>query len=147
MAKVHKSFRIEEAIAAAVSDLANEGETEAATYNRVLSAGVAALTASQSDNEQPQGGGVNLTPELFESMQAHIDTLKAANEKLGEQLEVKDGQIRALSVLTAQAQELHGAAVTKAIEPPQDESETGGVDADGNQGGEKRRSWWARLWS
>ena len=147
MAKVHKSFRIEETIAAAVSGLANEGETEAATYNRVLAAGVAALTATQGDNEQPQGSGATLTPELFESMQAHIDTLKAANEKLGEQLEVKDEQIRALSVLTAQAQELHGAAVSKAIEPPQDESETGDVETDGNQGGEKRHGWWARLWS
>jgi len=145
MAKVQKSLRVNEDIAAAVTELAKEGETEAATYNRVLAAGVDALNQTD-EGKQPQDG-VNLTPELFESMKAHIETLKANNEKLGEQLEVKDEQIRALSVLTAQAQELHGASVTKAIDQPARETET----ADGNQGenrsGEQRRSWWARLWS
>ena len=140
MARVHKSFRIEETLAAAVSGLANEGETEAATYNRVLSAGVAALTASrdEDEDEQPKDGGATLTPELFESMQAHIDTLKATNEKLGEQLEVKDEQIRALSVLTAQAQELHGASVTKAIDQPKAD------EAENSEQGEKKTSFWSR---
>lgn len=143
MAKVQKSLRVNEDIAAAVTKLAKEGETEAATYNRVLAAGVDAL--SQADGgEQPQDGA-NLTPELFESMRAHIETLKASNEKLGEQLEVKDGQIRALSVLTAQAQELHGASVTKAIDQPARETETADGDRGESGDGERRRSWWARV--
>lgn len=145
MAKVQKSLRVNEDIAAAVTELAKDGETEAATYNRVLAAGVDALNQTDED-EQPQDG-VNLTPELFESMKEHIETLKANNEKLGEQLEVKDEQIRALSVLTAQAQELHGASVTKAIDQPARESEAADGNQGENQGGEPRRSWWARLWS
>ena len=145
MAKVQKSLRVNEDIAAAVTELAKEGETEAATYNRVLAAGVDALNQTD-DGKQPQDG-VNLTPELFESMKAHIETLKANNEKLGEQLKVKDGQIRALSVLTAQAQELHGASVTKAIDQPARETETADGNQGKNSGGEQRRSWWARLWS
>ena len=160
MAKVHKSFRFDEEIWAGVSALAKDGETEAATFNRVLSAGVASLMTQRAGVGEEKTE-TNIDPAFVESLQAHIGTLKESNATLTAQLETKDEQIkakdsqisakdeqiRALSVLTAQAQELHGAAVTKTIDQPQDENETGGASADGNQDGEQRRGWWARLWS
>lgn len=164
MAKVHKSLRINEDIAAAVAKIANEGETEASAYNRVLAAGVAAMRSKgkADEDQQPEEQSERYTA-LVDSLRDHIETLKTANESLKEQVTVKDEQIttkdaqikakdeqlsakdeqlRALSVLTAQAQELHGAAVTKAIDQPRADD-----TSNGNQDGEKHRSWWARLWS
>lgn len=135
MAKVHKSFRVEEGLAAAVSALSAEGETEAATYNRVIAAGVEALQGG--GDRQPKEGAGDAGAALVSSLQAHIDTLRADNERLGAQLDVKDKQIEALSVLTAQAQQ----ATAKAIEAPQPEAAEGG----GQHVEEKRRGWLSRL--
>ena len=127
MGKVHKSLRVDEATAARVSALGADGETEAATYNRVLAAGVDAL-----ERGEPSGDGQGA--ELVAALRAHIDTLKAANDELSGQMAVKDEQIHALSVLTAQAQQ----ATAKALESPQAD-ESGGDDEG------KRRGIWARL--
>ncbi|MBQ9002369.1 MAG: hypothetical protein IJ087_10995 [Eggerthellaceae bacterium] len=152
MAKVHKSFRFDEELAAAIAALAVEGESEAATYNRVLSAGVTALMQKHAGND----GEAGADPAINDSMREHIETLKDTVSTLKGQLATKDEQIkakdeqifanieqiRALSVLTAQAQELHGAAVTKTIDQPK-----AGESEGGNQDGERRQSWWSRLWS
>lgn len=141
MGKIHKSFRVDEELAAAVSALGNEGETEAATYNRVISAGVEALSAHDDDGggTQPQDEG-NQGAALIASLQSHIETLKAANAELSGQMAIKDKQIEALSVLTAQAQQ----ATTKALEAPQ-QQEQQSAQGGGNQGDETRRGFWARL--
>lgn len=139
MSKVHKSFRLDEEITAAVSTLATEGESEAATYARVIQAGIQFLKGkeAQHTSEAAQGRD-DRNAALIASLQSHIETLRASNEELSGQLSIKDEQIRALSVLTAQAQELYGMA-TKTIEQPKDASKVGGQ--------EKRRGFWARLFS
>ena len=134
--RVHKTIRLERGLAERVKALGTEGESETATYCRVLSAGADALSAQGAGDggEQPEAGG-NQGAALIASLRSHIETLQAANERLGAQLDIKDKQIEALSVLTAQAQQ----ATTKALDAPQ--AERGG---GGEEGEEKRRGWWAR---
>ena len=132
--RVHKTIRLERDLAESVKALSVEGETETATYCRVLSAGVEALRGTE---QRPRESAGDASGALVASLQAHIETLRADNERLGAQLDVKDKQIEALSVLTAQAQQ----ATTKAIEAPQPEPEAGG----GHQVEEKRRGWLSRL--
>lgn len=132
--KVHKTIRLERDLAESVKALRVEGESETATYCRVLSAGVEALSGT---GERPRESTGDASGALVASLQAHIETLRADNERLGAQLDVKDRQIEALSVLTAQAQQ----ATAKAIEAPQPEPGDGG----GQQVEEKRRGWLSRL--
>ena len=150
MGKVHKSFRIEEETAAAVSALAAEGETEAATYNRVIAAGVEALTRTagggETESAKEQPGETGQSAALIASLQSHIETLKAANEEISGQLRIKDKQIEALSVLTAQAQQ----ATAKALEAPQQrQQDNDGTDSAQSEGQqeqkEEKRGFWARL--
>lgn len=152
MAKVHKSFRFDEELAAAIATLAADGESEASTYSRVLAAGVAALMGERASRGEQDKEADRESAALIAALESHIETLKADKAEMAaqvaikdEQMAVKDEQIRALSVLTAQAQELHGASVTKAIDQPARETET----TDGNQGeaqsAEQRRGFWARI--
>lgn len=126
--KAHKSLRLERDLADRVAALGVDGESEADTYRRVLVAGVEAIEGG------PVGTGGPETPSdasaLISSLQAHIDTLKAANEALSAQMAVKDKQLDTLSVLTAQAQQ----ATAKALEAPADDEAQG-----------KRRGFWSRL--
>ena len=137
MSKVHKSLRIEQDTAAAITALIGEGETEAAAYNRVLSAGVKALTQPESPETEaePPRAEIGGQEALIESLQSHIETLKAANAELSGQMAIKDRQIEALSVLTAQAQQ----TTTKALEQPKP------TEGDEEQEQEKRRGLWAWL--
>ena len=131
--KVHKTLRIERDLADKVKALATGGETETAVYIRVISAGVEALQVQPDTDkdkepaEAPSG--------LVEALSAHIDTLKADNERLAAQLDIKDRQIEALSVLTAQAQQ----TTTKALEAPQEQQS----DKDSDK--QQRRGFFARL--
>lgn len=141
--KVHKTLRLRRELADSIKALSIEGESETATYCRVLSAGVDALRGG----ERHDGGGeteqqpMNATQEaaLVSSLQEHIETLKRTVDELSGQMAIKDKQIEALSVLTAQAQQ----ATTKALDTPQ-------ATQSGEDGGqavttEPRRGFWARL--
>ena len=139
MGKVHKSFRVDEQLAAAVSALGAEGETEAALYNRVIAAGVEALSAQGDDDVGQHRADSNQDAALISSLQGHIETLKAVNASLSEQMAVKDKQIEALSVLTAQAQQ----ATAKALEAPQQPQ--AGDDGADTAAEEQKRGFWARF--
>lgn len=106
MGKLHKTLRIEEADAARVSALRAEGESEAAAYARIISAGLEALEGAGSREEAVTGD----QGALVRSLSEHIDTLKAANEELSGQLSVKDSQIEALTAITKEAQTITQAA-------------------------------------
>lgn len=130
MARVQKSLRFDSDLAAAVSSLSREGESEAATYGRVLAAGVEALKAGDQDGmetERPAGDGAA----AIAFLQAHVTTLQETNDVYRSQLEMKDDQIRALSVLAGQAQELQG-RTAKAIDTGDTETRS-------------KRGWWSRL--
>lgn len=99
MAKVHKSLRIDEGLASRVSALAEDGESEAAAYSRVIEAGVDALSGEADARASSLAGALS----------DHIDSLKA-------QLAAKDEQIKALSALADQSQRLQAMAETKALE-------------------------------
>ncbi len=131
MARVQKSLRFDSDLAAAVSSLSREGESEAATYGRVLAAGVEALKAGDQDGmeaERPAGDSAA----AIAFLQAHIKTLQETNDVYRSQLEMKDDQIRALSVLAGQAQELQGRTAAKAIDTGDTETRS-------------KRGWWSRL--
>ena len=119
MSKVQKSLRIEEELAERIEALKEADESEAAAFSRILAAGASALEGSPEEAETVQGG------ELIESLQEHIGTLKAANEKLSAQLTIKDRQIETLTDVTKAAQTLEGMAYKQleAAEPIQAEAE------------------------
>lgn len=132
MAKTHISLRVEEQLSARVSGMAEPGESMAATYNRVIRAGIEAL-------EQPTGAesgsaAQDTATALIAAKDAHIAALEATLATLDEQLHTKDEQLQNLAKLTDQAQQLHAltAPETKAIAA---ESQTSkGEEQDAPQG-------------
>lgn len=117
MAKVHESLRIDEAIASRVLALAKDGESKAATYGRIIAAGLDTLDGAERAESQAS------TPTELETLREYAQTLKA-------QLEIKDEQIATLTRITEQAQALHAFTTeAKAIEVPREE----------------RQGFWARV--
>lgn len=140
--KVHKTLRLKRELADSIKDLSIEGESETATYCRVLSAGVDALRGGDHhDDGETDQQPMNATQEaaLVSSLQEHIETLKRTVDELSGQMAIKDKQIEALSVLTAQAQQ----ATTKALDAPQ--ATQSGEDGGQATTTEPRRSFWSRL--
>lgn len=104
-AKPHISLRVEPDIEARIIALQQPDETKSAAYNRVLAAGVDALTTKTKPDTQADTA-------LIAALEKTVDTLTA-------QLDVKDGQITALQDSLRAAQTLHmQAAQHKAIEAP-----------------------------
>lgn len=141
MGKLHKTLRIEEADAARVSALRAEGESEAAAYARVISAGLDALEGGESREEAATGD----QGALVRSLSEHIDTLKAANEELSAQITIKDRHIETLTDITKAAQTLEGLAHKQLADP----SAGGGAPEQAQEGETqeepKRRGLFARL--
>lgn len=121
MAKVHKSLRVDEGDAERVRALMADGESESAAYGRVISAGLEALEAS-STTMADDGGAEDRdrrdepSEALTEALRAHVASLAAEVDTLRAQLDVKDGQIAALTRITDQSQTLHAVAERKALE-------------------------------
>lgn len=88
MATIKKSLRIEEAIAERVTALKAEGESEAAAYSRVISAGLDAMEGQQEqEQEQPQAADATAQADRIADLKDQIDTLKGIIAKKDEQLE------------------------------------------------------------
>lgn len=104
MGKLHKTLRIEAELAERIDALKEAGESEAATFTRILEAGAQTL-----EGGSPEATGT-AQGELVASLQEHIDTLKAANEELSAQLSIKDRHIETLTDITKAAQALEGLA-------------------------------------
>lgn len=134
MARVHKSLRIDATDAERVRALMEDGESEAAAYGRVISAGLDALEAvggpgtAAEDGEAPDAHDAPCDA-LTESLRAHVATLAAEVDTLRAQLEVKDGQISALTRITEQSQTLHAVAEHKALETAEAKAERRGLFA------------------
>lgn len=132
MARVHKSLRIDATDAERVRALMADGESEAAAYGRVISAGLDALEAvggpetAAEDREAPDAHDATCDA-LTESLRAHVATLAAEVDTLRAQLEVKDGQISALTRITEQSQTLHAVAEHKALETAEAKAERRGL--------------------
>ena len=123
MAKVHESLRIDEGIAGRVLALSEEGESKAATYGRVLAAGLDALEGARGGEPRTEHGEGQGAASELETLRDYAATLK-------EQLKVKDEQIATLTRITEQAQTLHAYTTeARAIEAPREE----------------RSGFWARL--
>lgn len=137
--KVHKSIRIDEALAGRVSALKASGESEAATFARVIEAGVEALEARPVEKEEAQGAPAS-GDGVAEALRDHLETLKAQLSAATAQLATKDEQIAALTRLTEQAQTLHALESAKALEAPQDRPQA--VD---EEQAEERPGLWTRL--
>lgn len=132
MARVHKSLRIDATDAERVRALMADGESEAAAYGRVISAGLDALEAAGGPEADADGGEAPDARDapsdaLTESLRAHVATLAAEVDTLRAQLEVKDGQISALTRITEQSQTLHAVAEHKALETAEAKAERRGL--------------------
>ena len=112
--KVHKSLRIDVDLAERVSALRADGETETATYLRAIEEGVTALEGGIESGNDQEAEGDRKGPQS--ASQQAIDALTRTIDLLAEQLEAKDEQIRTLSALTNQAQQLHAMGDHKALE-------------------------------
>lgn len=136
MARVHKSLRIDATDAERVRALMADGESEAAAYGRVISAGLASLGGAQAAQDTEVAPDYHDDADgpsdaLTEALRAHVASLAAEVDTLRAQLEVKDGQISALTRITEQSQTLHAVAEHKALET-----------AEAKSG---RRGLWSRL--
>lgn len=136
MARLHKSLRIDATDAERVRALMEDGESEAAAYGRVISAGLDALEGAQAAQESEVAPDAREAAEppsdaLTEALRAHVASLAAEADTLRAQLAVKDEQITALTRITEQSQTLHAVAERKALETTEAKAE--------------RRGWLARL--
>lgn len=133
MGKVQKSLRLEEELCERAKADRREGESEAATFARLIAAGLDASApetggaTETKHGERPSGEAAGLVAAL----QANIEDLRGQCDTLKAQLAVKDGQIEALQGITANAQALHGA--TDVLHAKQLES------------GTSRRGWFSRI--
>lgn len=136
MARLHKSLRIDATDAERVRALMVDGESEAAAYGRVISAGLDALEGAQAAQDSEAApdaheGTEGASDALTEALRAHVASLAAEADTLRAQLAVKDEQITALTRITEQSQTLHAVAERKALETTEAKAE--------------RRGWLARL--
>ena len=138
MAKVSRSYRLEEKLLERIEAQQLEGETNVDTLTRALEAGLDALEGRAQ--EQTQGGeaGKEENPSSLQAVvnaqAAHIADLQTRLAKADEQLATKDGQIEALQGIAQSAQQLHGAS--DVIHVKQLES----TEA-------KKQGRWARAWA
>lgn len=119
MAKVHRSYRIEEGLIERVREhAAAAGMTEGAAVAALLKRALDPLQAEA----QEQDGTTNTTASthteqeseaLVAALEAHNETLRRQLEAAAKQMDIKDEQIRTLSRLTDQAQQLHAITETK----------------------------------
>lgn len=118
VARVHKSIRMEAETLRRARALMADGESESAALVRALEAGLDALEAAQATERE--GHGTEPTTiggdALRDALEAHVATLAAEVDALRAQLEVKDGQISALTRITEQSQTLHAVAEHKSLE-------------------------------
>lgn len=124
--KYHLSLRVEADLAAGIDALREADENQTQIYNRVLRAGVEALSREDRE-EQEQGSGP-----LVEALQKHIDTL-------AEQLARKDEQIAGITASLQAAQALHRndlqTRVLEAAPVPQEHAQEHAQDSQGTQEG------------
>lgn len=138
MAKVSRSYRLEEKLLERIEAQQLEGETNVDTLTRALEAGLDALEGR--GREQTQGGeaGKEENPSSLQAVvnaqATHIADLQTRLAKADEQLATKDGQIEALQGIAQSAQQLHGAS--DVIHVKQLES----TEA-------KKQGRWARAWA
>lgn len=103
--KAHKSLRIDARNAERVAALRDASESEAATYNRVIAAGLDVLEAEDA-------GEVGTAADTAADRDdAYIKSLTATLDALVAQLEAKDEQIRTLGAIANQAQALNEKAL------------------------------------
>lgn len=110
--KVHKSLRIDRPTAEAVTRLREDGESEAAAYCRVIAAGVASLEGGCEAGRGSETDAAGADAGTAAALEAHIESLKEEAGRMAAQLEAKDRQIEALSVIAAQAQATASKAIT-----------------------------------
>lgn len=111
MAKVHKTARLDEGLAARVAQAAKEaGESESAAISRLIEAGLDACEGGGGEAAPCDGGDV------ARALERNNEDLRGMVESLKAQLETKDAQIQALTKLTDQAQTLHAMEGAKALE-------------------------------
>ncbi len=111
MPNVHKSLRIEEETAAAVTALKSEGESEAAAYNRVLKAGLTALEegagpAEATAQDAPRQPTEASSSELIKAKDETIALLKEELADAKKQLATTSNQLSHQQRLTDQEQQL-----------------------------------------
>lgn len=140
MAKVSRSYRLEEKLLERIEAQRLEGETNVDTLTRALEAGLDALEGRAQG--QTQGGEAEAGKEenpsslqaVINAQSAHIADLRTRLAKADEQLATKDGQIEALQGIAKAAQQLHGAS--DVMHAKQLESSEA-----------KQRGRWARAWA
>ncbi len=116
MGKVHKSLRIDEALAGRVDAVKDDRESDSAAYSRIIEAGVSLLEAGGGDAQGAAPTDPNAGGAAVEALAATVDVLTA-------QLAIKDEQIASLTRLTEQAQTLHAMQAAKAIEQPREQDD------------------------
>ena len=138
MAKVSRSYRLEEKLLERIEAQQLEGETNVDTLTRALEAGLDALEGRAQGQTQGGEAGKEENPSSLQAVvnaqAAHIADLQTRLAKADEQLATKDGQIEALQGIAQNAQQLHGAS--DVIHVKQLES----TEA-------KKQGRWARAWA
>lgn len=126
MAKVHKTLRLESAVADRVSTHKEEGESDSAVYVRVIVAGLDAMEQNDAtgarispDNDpervNTQQPSVDALNELLAAKDETIGALQSSVDILTAQVATKDDQIAKLTKLTDQAQQLQAITEAKAL--------------------------------
>lgn len=127
MATRHINIRVEEDIADSIDALRAEDESRATIYNRILKAGLEAITATPKDEED------SATDEAAPANTSELETLRDYNALLKDQLAIKDEQIQSLTKLTQNAQQLHAASEAQSLLAPATTEK------------KEERGFWARL--
>ena len=104
MAKVSKSFRVDETTLERVRARMMPGETESAAMVRILETGLDALDGVEPPAyEAPDTGTGGTDASLVDELRARVDALEEENGRLWGQLETKDQQIERAQQTTALA--------------------------------------------
>lgn len=125
--RVHKSLRLDADLAARVTSLRSDGESEGAAYSRIIEAGVAALEGEEPGRERPLENEATAGGRVVAALESHVDTLKKQLDAMAAQLATKDAQIEALTRLTEQAQTLHAMDTAKALTDGEEAQEPAGA--------------------
>jgi hypothetical protein len=130
MATKHINIRVEEELADSIDALRTEDESRATIYNKLLKAGLEAITAAPKDEED------SATDEAPPANTSELETLRDYVGLLKDQLAIKDEQIQSLTKLTQNAQQLHAASEAQSLLAP---APTDTTDK------QEHRSIWARI--
>ena len=104
MAKVSKSFRVDEDTLERVRARMSPGETESAAMVRILETGLDALDGVEPPSyEAPDTGTGAADADVVAELRARVDALEEENGRLWKQLETKDQQIERAQQTTALA--------------------------------------------